>query len=79
MLIPMSIILQSCLGSIAAFYVLKSAKASALGMLLLSIPVFACMLYNAAVLAQLKKHLVFNLLLVSLFVNTIIILIFLEP
>jgi len=50
-----------------------------LGMLLLSIPVFACMLYNAAVLAQLKKHLVFNLLLVSLFVNTIIILIFLEP
>lgn len=79
MLIPMSIILQSCLGSIASFYVLKSIKASVFGMLLLSVPVFACMLYNAAVLAQLNKHLVFNLLLVSLAVNTTIILFFLEP
>lgn len=74
MYIPLTIILQSCIGSVAAMYILvNSHKPMAFVELFLCVSV--SMIYNAAVLAQIKVKYVFNLLLLSLLVNTILIVI----
>lgn len=67
MMIPLSIIFQSCLGSIAALYILKTGGTFLL--LQLGICISVTMVYNASVLAQMKTDLVFKLLLLSVVVN----------
>ncbi len=73
-MIPLSIILQSCIGSIAAMYILVDHTRST-AMLELIICVVTCMFYNAAVLAQLRVKWVFNLLLLSIVINVLLIII----
>ncbi|SDE71585.1 hypothetical protein SAMN05421855_102371 [Ulvibacter litoralis] len=74
MYIPLTIIFQSCLGSIAAMLVLENGTSFLTGIELF-LCVATCMLYNAALLAQLKSNLTFWLLVVSLGVNTVLIII----
>lgn len=74
--IPLSIILQSCIGSIAAMYVLMSSTSGNFPFFQLSLCVVLCMLYNAAVLAQLNCKWVFNILLLSIFVNVMLCIIY---
>lgn len=70
LMIPLSIILQSCLGSIAALYVVM-AKGPYL-LLQLALCIAVTMVYNASILAQLKSNIVFKFLILSLFVNILI-------
>lgn len=69
----LSIIASSCLGSIAAMFILMHGNAFA-NMIQLFLVVAVCMTFNAAVLAQLKPKFVFNSLLISLTVSTILII-----
>lgn len=66
--IPLSIIFQSCIGSIAAMYVLMNNNSN-FYLFELSLCVMVTMSYNAAIMAQLKYKWVFNFLIVSLIVN----------
>ncbi|MEK6152337.1 hypothetical protein WIW50_03720 [Flavobacteriaceae bacterium 3-367] len=59
------IIGQSCLGSIAAMFVLINGN-GLIQMQQLFLVTVACMLFNAAVLSQRKSELVFKLLLASI-------------
>ncbi|UJH90835.1 hypothetical protein LZ575_19210 [Antarcticibacterium sp. 1MA-6-2] len=68
----LSIILSSCLGSVAVMLILMNGH-SVVQMVQLFFAVVVCMGYNTAVLAQLKHKLVFNSLLVSLAVSIILI------
>lgn len=67
------IIVSSCLGSIAAMFILMNGH-SLIDMIQLGIVVVACMWFNASVLAQLKPKFVFNSLIASLLVSTILII-----
>lgn len=70
--IALAIIGQSCLGSAAVMYVLKNG--TSLGqMFQLGMVVIICMLVNGAVLSQQKAKIVFNLLLISVFLNIVFI------
>lgn len=71
MMIPLSIILQSCLGSIATLYIIMNKGPMML--LQLGICIAVTMMYNASILAQLKSKLVFNLLILSLASNMLLI------
>ncbi|WP_298475473.1 hypothetical protein [uncultured Maribacter sp.] len=68
------IIGQSCLGSIAAMYVLKGGVAISEMTQLFLVIVF-CMGYNAAILAQLKPKTSFNLLIASILCSIIILIV----
>ncbi|WP_432411216.1 hypothetical protein [Rasiella sp. SM2506] len=70
--IPLTIILQSCVGSIAAMLILMQGT-SLLTFVQLLVCTVLCMGYNGALLAQLKPTISFWLLLVSLSVNTALI------
>lgn len=74
MYIPLTIILQSCLGSIAAMYILSKGTTLVVG-IELTLCVTVSMLYNAALLAQLKSKLTFWLLVASLGINTLLLII----
>lgn len=74
LMIPLTIILQSCLGSIAAMRILMSGN-NYVSFFELTTCVILCMVYNAAILAEMKVKLVFNLLLTTLVVNSIFIII----
>ena len=74
LMIPLTIIFQSCLGSIAAMRILMNGN-NYISFFELTTCVILCMLYNAAILAQLKVDWVFQLLLITLMVNTIFIII----
>ena len=74
MYIPLTIIFQSCLGSIAAMMILSQGTNLVSG-IELTICVSTCMIYNAALLAQLKSNLTFWLLVVSLLANALLIVI----
>jgi len=67
LMIPLTIVLQSCLGSIAAMFTLIDKGVYFMGELTLI--VILCMAYNAAILAQQKVHFVFKLLVLSLAIN----------
>lgn len=73
LMIPLSILFQSCLGSIAALFILMNKGSYFLIQLALCIVV--TMIYNASILAQLKSEIVFKFLLISLGVNILLILI----
>ncbi|WP_103864191.1 hypothetical protein [Aquimarina aquimarini] len=70
--IPLMIILSSCLGSIAAMYILMQER-SIFQVIQLSVCVIACMVFNASILAQMKPKFILNLLLFSLIINTILV------
>jgi len=70
MMIPLSIIFQSCLGSIATFYILMNKGPVFIFQLAACIVV--TMMYNASILAQMKTEIVFKLLLLSLIVNSLL-------
>jgi len=67
--------MQSCIGSVAALYILKTSTIYAFPFFQLTICVIVSMLYNAFVLAQLGYKLVFNMLILSLLINTLLIII----
>lgn len=71
--VPLSIIFQSCVGSIAAMYVLMNSKGSTF-LLELTLCVTVSMLYNASIMAQMKKNWVFNLLIASILINVFLII-----
>ncbi|MCB0450478.1 MAG: hypothetical protein KDC97_10205 [Confluentibacter sp.] len=71
--IPLSIIFQSCLGSIAAMYILMNSTKT-FHFVELTLCVIFAMAYNGAVFAQLKTKWIFNLLLVTLFVDVVLII-----
>ena len=73
--IPLGIILQSCIGSVAALYILVNNDFQLHSYLQLTLCVIVTMLFNAAVLAQLRYKIAFNLLLLSLIVNCMLIVI----
>lgn len=75
MYIPLTIILQSCIGGIATMYILMNGLDSISGLIQLFLCVILTSFYNAAILAQLKGKMVFNLLLISLLFNVIFIVI----
>ncbi len=74
MYIPLTIILQSCLGGIAAMYILMNGLDTISGLVQLFLCVILTSFYNAAILAQLKGRLVFNLLILSLLFSTVFII-----
>lgn len=74
MYVPLSIILNSCLGSIAAMTILMQGTSWVSGVEL-TLCVSLCMGYNAALLAGANRKFSFWLLVVSLFVNLLLILV----
>ncbi|WP_235855455.1 hypothetical protein [Flagellimonas pelagia] len=69
-----AIIGQSCLGSAAAMVLLMGTLDTAVQMTLLFFVTIFCMAFNGAVLAQLKPLATFNLLIMSVVFNTLVIL-----
>ncbi|MFD2099121.1 hypothetical protein [Flagellimonas iocasae] len=70
-----AIIGQSCLGSAAAMVLLMGEMNTLLKMALLFFVTIFCMAFNGAVLAQLRPLTTFNLLILSVVFNTLIILV----
>lgn len=70
--IPLSIILQSCIASVAVMYILINNTFSFLDYLQLSLCVCFSMAYNATIMAQLKTKFVFNTLVATLLVSCIL-------
>ncbi|WP_036383710.1 hypothetical protein [Muricauda sp. MAR_2010_75] len=68
-----AIIGQSCLGSAAAMVLLMGTMDIILKMILLFFVTIFCMAFNGAVLAQLKPLTTFNLLILSVIFNTLVI------
>ncbi|WP_298510895.1 hypothetical protein [uncultured Kordia sp.] len=75
MYIPLTIILQSCIGGIAAMYILMNGLDTISGLAQLFLCVIVTSFYNAAILAQLRDKWVFNMLIISLVLNTLFILV----
>ena len=75
MYIPLTIILQSCIGGIATMYILMNGLDTISSLVQLFLCVILTSFYNAAILAQLKGKMVFNLLLMSLVFNVMFIII----
>lgn len=69
-----SIIGQSCLGSVAAMALLMNDWTLFLKMGLLGLVTVCCMAFNAAVLAQLNSKTTFNLLLLSVALSCAVII-----
>ena len=69
-MMPLSIILQSCLGSIATLYIVMNKGPFMI--LKLAIVITLTMIYNASILAQLKKDIVFKLLIISVLISILI-------
>lgn len=74
MYVPLTIILNSCLGSIAAMTILMQGT-SLLSAVELVISVSLCMGYNAALLAGVNRKFAFWFLLVTLLVNLLLIVV----
>lgn len=70
----LGLLFQSSLGGVAAMCILKKSTGFVQQVQLLA-AVILCMLYNASMMANFNKKVVFNLLLASLFFNGIFILI----
>lgn len=66
-----AILFQSCLGSAAAMFVLQNGTSPG-QMFQLFLVVIFCMGFNASVLSQQKPKIVFNFLIATILVSTII-------
>lgn len=73
--VPLSIIFQSCLGSVVIMYLLQMSYSTSL-LFKVTLCTILCMSYNAAVLAQFKTKWVFNLLIMSVVFNLILLISF---
>ena len=69
-----AMILSSCLGSAAAMVILMNGH-DFVQMFQLFLVVVVCLVYNAAIFAQMKPKFVFNTLIFSLLVSSILLLI----
>lgn len=69
--VAVGVIAQSCLGAVAAMYILQNGT-SFPQMIQLFLAVAACMLYNGAVLSTQKPKVVLNTLIISVVINTIL-------
>ncbi|MEO8773299.1 MAG: hypothetical protein ABI263_10160 [Gelidibacter sp.] len=67
--VPLSIIFQSCLGSVAAMFILKNSFHSFRFIDLILVVSFA-MAYNGSLYAQLKPKVIYNLLIATILVHT---------
>lgn len=72
--IPLSIILQSIIGSIAAMFILMNSKPE-FHILELTLCVTFAMAYNGIIYAQMKTQWVFNLLIATLLTHIVLIII----
>ena len=72
MMIPLSIIVQSCFGSIVALYLLQGQ--GNFFILKLALVTILCMGYNASILAQLRVQISYRWLVASLGLNLVILL-----
>ena len=73
MMIPITIILQTAIGSAAVMYLLMDNSSTTLFELALAIS--ASMTYNAAILGQARVKVVFNMLIATLAINVSLIII----
>ena len=73
--IPLSIILQSCLGSIATMFILMNSTRGTFHFFELTLCVVFAMGYNAVIYAQLKNKTIFNILIATLLVHVSLIII----
>lgn len=69
----LAVILSSCIGSAAALVILMNGH-DVFQMVQLFLVVMVCMGYNATVLAQLKPKIVFNSLIISILLSTVLII-----
>jgi len=67
----LGVLAQSCMGSIAAMSILQNGT-SVPNMFQLFLVVVSCMAFNGAVLAQQKPKVVFNILIWSLLLSSVI-------
>lgn len=67
--VPLSIIFQSCLGSIAAMFILKNSTHTFHFIDLILVVSFA-MAYNGSLYAQMKPKIIYNLLIATILVHT---------
>lgn len=67
--VPLSIIFQSCLGSIAAMFILKNSFHT-FHFLDLTLVVSFAMAYNGALYAQMKPKIIYNLFIATILVHT---------
>jgi len=72
MYIPLTIIVQSCLGSVAAMLILMGGH-DLFQVVQLFLCIIFCMMYNSSIMAQLNRKIVFNFFLLSIIVNGILI------
>jgi hypothetical protein len=70
----LAIIGQSCLGSVAVMLLLMHKMPTMVQMTFVFLVTIICMMFNAAVLAQLKSRITFNLLVLSVLFSTAIII-----
>ena len=73
-LIPLTIILQTCIASIAVLYLLMHPPTTGI-MIQLAISVYAASFYNGAIIAQLPVKTVYNLLIASILINLVLIVV----
>lgn len=67
----LGILVQSCLGSVAAMAILQNGT-NFINMFQLFLVVVSCMAFNGAVLAQQKPKVVFNILIWSLLLSIVV-------
>ena len=67
--VPLSIIFQSCLGSVAAMFILKNSFQT-FRFIDLTIVVSFAMAYNGALYAQMKPKVIYNLFIATILVHT---------
>lgn len=72
-MIPLTIILQSCIGSVSVMLIFMNQNKYT-SLIELTTVVIVCMGYNAAILAQIATNKIFNFLLITLSLNSLIIL-----
>lgn len=73
-LIPLTIILQTCIASIAVLYLLTHTPTASI-MIQVAIGIYISSFYNGAIIAQLPVKTVFNLLVASILINLVLIVI----
>lgn len=72
--VPLTIIFQSCLGAIAAMFILKNSYPTFHFLDLILVVSFA-MAYNGALYAQLKSKVLYNLFITTILVHTVFLII----
>lgn len=72
--VPLTIIFQSCLGAIAAMFILKDSYPSFHFLDLILVVSFA-MAYNGALYAQLKTKVLYNLFIATILVHSVFLVI----